>query len=189
MKHDDNDMPAQTRAPVAGKGRAPAENIRFSIGESPLGSILVGRGGNGVCAILIGADHEKLIDDLEARFPEARLTESDTACSADLAKVLDFVAAPAKGLDLQLDPRGTAFQQAVWTALRSISAGLTVSYAELARRIGAPKAVRAVASACAANPIALAVPCHRVVGSDGATTGYRWGVDRKRTLLKMEARA
>jgi AraC family transcriptional regulator, regulatory protein of adaptative response / methylated-DNA-[protein]-cysteine methyltransferase len=141
-------------------------------------------------AILMGDDPAALARDLQDRFPQAQLIGGDAGFEALVAKVIGFVEAPALGLnlpaDLPLDMRGTAFQQRVWQALREIPAGSTASYAEIAKRIGAPKSVRAVAGACAANPIAVAIPCHRVVRSDGALSGYRWGVARKRALLDRE---
>ena len=163
-------------------------DIRFAIGECSLGSILVAASEIGVCAILIGDDPDALAHDLQDRFPRARLIGGDAAFEQLVAKVVGLVEAPRVGLDLPLDVRGTAFQQRVWQALRDIPAGTTVSYADLARRIGAPKSVRAVAQACGANPLAVAIPCHRVVRNDGALAGYRWGVERKRTLLDRETR-
>ena len=160
--------------------------ICFAIGECSLGAILVARSKKGVCAILMGDDPDALARDLQDRFPRARLLGGDKGFETLVAKVVGFVEAPALGLDLPLDVRGTAFQQRVWQALREIPAGSTASYAEIAKRIGAPKSVRAVASACAANPIAVAIPCHRVVRTDGALSGYRWGVARKRALLERE---
>jgi AraC family transcriptional regulator of adaptative response/methylated-DNA-[protein]-cysteine methyltransferase len=175
--------------PTAFRAGGMDADIRFAIGESSLGSILVARSDKGVCAILLGDDPEALARDLQDRFPTANLIGGDAGFEALVAKVVGFVEQPALGLDLPLDVRGTAFQQRVWQALRDIPAGATASYAEIARRIGAPKAVRAVAQACAANAIAVAIPCHRVVRNDGALSGYRWGVERKRTLLGKEARA
>ncbi|MGH6849700.1 MAG: bifunctional DNA-binding transcriptional regulator/O6-methylguanine-DNA methyltransferase Ada [Methylocella sp.] len=160
--------------------------IRFAVGECSLGSILVASTGKGVCAILMGDDPEALARDLQDRFPRAELIGGDPEFEALVAKVVGFVETPSRGLDLPLDVRGTAFQQRVWQALREIPAGSTASYADVAKRIGAPKAVRAVARACAANAIAVAIPCHRVVRNDGALSGYRWGVARKRTLLERE---
>jgi len=162
--------------------------IRFAIGECTLGSILVAASKRGVCAILMGEDPDELARDLQDRFPRAGLIGGDAEFEQLVAKVVDFVEAPRLGLDLPLDVRGTAFQQRVWQALREIPAGSTVSYTELAANIGAPKAVRAVAGACAANPIAVAIPCHRVVRNDGGLSGYRWGVERKRALLDKEAK-
>jgi AraC family transcriptional regulator, regulatory protein of adaptative response / methylated-DNA-[protein]-cysteine methyltransferase len=161
--------------------------IRFAIGECSLGSILVARSERGVCAILMGDDPNALARDLQDRFPHARLIGGDTGFEDLVAKVVGFVEAPSLGLDLPLDVRGTAFQQRVWQALREIPAGTTASYAHIAKRIGVPKAVRGVARACAANAIAVAIPCHRVVRKDGALSGYRWGVERKRALLERES--
>jgi AraC family transcriptional regulator, regulatory protein of adaptative response / methylated-DNA-[protein]-cysteine methyltransferase len=169
-------------------GGANAE-IRFAIGECSLGSILVARSERGVCAILLGSDPDALVRDLQDRFPRAMLIGGDPEFEQLVAKVVGFVEAPGLGLDLPLDVRGTAFQQRVWQALREIPVGSTVSYTELARRIGAPKSVRAVAHACAANRLAVAIPCHRVVRNDGGLSGYRWGVERKRALLEREALA
>jgi AraC family transcriptional regulator of adaptative response/methylated-DNA-[protein]-cysteine methyltransferase len=140
-----------------------------------------------VCAILIGDDPDALARDLQDRFPRAKLIGGDAGFEQLVAKVVGLVEAPRLGLDLPLDVRGTAFQQRVWQALRDIPAGNTVSYADLARRIGAPKSVRAVAQACGANALAVAIPCHRVVRNDGALAGYRWGVERKRALLERES--
>jgi AraC family transcriptional regulator of adaptative response/methylated-DNA-[protein]-cysteine methyltransferase len=161
--------------------------IRFAIGECSLGSILVAASERGVCAILFGDDPDALARDLQDRFPRASLIGADREFEQLVAKVVGFVEAPALGLDLPLDVRGTAFQQRVWQALRKIPAGSTVSYADIAKRIGSPSSVRAVARACAANPLAVAIPCHRVLRTDGALSGYRWGVERKRALLEREA--
>jgi len=161
-------------------------SIRFAVGECSLGSILVASTERGVCAILLGNDPERLVRDLQDRFPNARLVGGDKHFERVVAKVVGFVERPALGLDLPLDVRGTAFQQRVWQALRKIPAGATASYQEIAERIGAPSAVRAVARACASNTIAVAIPCHRVVRRDGSLSGYRWGVERKRALLARE---
>jgi AraC family transcriptional regulator of adaptative response/methylated-DNA-[protein]-cysteine methyltransferase len=161
--------------------------IHFALGECSMGSILVARSAKGVCAILLGDDPGALLRDLQDRFPKAALIGGDPAFEALVATVVGFVEAPALGLDLPLDVRGTAFQQRVWQALRTIPAGSTASYAEIARQIGEPKAVRAVAAACGANALAVAIPCHRVIRSDGGLSGYRWGIERKRTLLAREA--
>lgn len=163
--------------------------IRFSIGACSLGAILVARTKRGVCAIFLGDEPKDLLHELEERFPNAELIGGDKDFERLVAKVVAFVEAPKNGLDLPLDVRGTALQQRVWRALQAIPAGKTLSYAEVAKRIGAPKAVRAVAQACAANTIAVAIPCHRVVRSGGALSGYRWGVERKRALLKREGAA
>lgn len=163
--------------------------IRFAVGECSLGSILVARSGRGVCAILIGDDPDALARDLQDRFPQARLIGGDADFEALVARVVGLVEAPGIGHDLPLDIRGTAFQERVWRALADIPAGATATYAEVARRIGMPGAVRAVGAACGANAIAVAIPCHRVVRSDGALSGYRWGVERKRALLDRERAA
>jgi AraC family transcriptional regulator of adaptative response/methylated-DNA-[protein]-cysteine methyltransferase len=163
--------------------------IRFAIGKCSLGSILVAQSERGVCAILLGDDPDALARDLQDRFPNATLVGGDRSYEQLVAQVVGFVEAPALGLDLPLDVRGTAFQQRVWRALRDIPAGSMASYSEIARRIGSPHAVRAVAGACAANMLAVAIPCHRVVRNDGELSGYRWGVPRKRALLDREARA
>jgi AraC family transcriptional regulator of adaptative response/methylated-DNA-[protein]-cysteine methyltransferase len=163
--------------------------IRFAVGECSLGSILVAASERGVCAILLGDDPEALARDLQDRFPRADLIGGDRDFERIVAKVVGFVEAPGLGLDLPLDVRGTAFQQRVWHALRKIPAGSTASYTQLARQLGSPNSVRAVAQACAANPLAVAIPCHRVVRNDGGLAGYRWGVERKRALLEREAKA
>jgi AraC family transcriptional regulator of adaptative response/methylated-DNA-[protein]-cysteine methyltransferase len=137
----------------------------------------------------LGDDPEALVRDLEDRFPNARLIGADADFEEHVSRVVGFVEEPRIGLDLPLDVRGSAFQERVWQALQEIPAGATASYAEIARRIGSPSAVRAVAQACGANAIAVAIPCHRVVRSDGALSGYRWGVERKRALLDREVRA
>ena len=160
--------------------------IRFAVGQCSLGSILVASSEKGVCAIVMGDDPEALIHDLQDRFPRARLIGGDAGYESLVAQVIGFIEAPRTGLDLPLDVRGTAFQQRVWQALQQIPAGTTATYADIARKIGAPKAVRAVAGACAANALAVAIPCHRVIRSDGALSGYRWGVERKRALLERE---
>lgn len=163
--------------------------IRFAVGETSLGPILVAQSGRGVCAILLGDDPAKLVRDLQDQFPRAELIGGDASFEKLVATVVGFVEAPALGLDLPLDVRGTAFQRRVWQALRKIPAGKTVTYAEIARRIGRPQAMRAVGQACGANPLAVAIPCHRVVRSDGEPSGYRWGIARKRELLDRESKA
>ena len=162
--------------------------IRFAVGVCSLGSILVAVSPRGVCAISLGDDPETLVRELQDRFPHAELIGGDSDFEQWAARVIGFVEMPSLGLHLPLDIRGTAFQQRVWQALREIPPGKTMSYSEIATRIGAPKSVRAVASACAANTLAVAIPCHRVVRTDGALSGYRWGVERKRALLEKEAR-
>ena len=174
--------PSDFRAGGAG------QEVRFAVAECSLGPILVAASDKGICAILFGNDSETLLRDLKAQFPRARLIGGDKVFEELTAKVVGFVEDPAKGLDLPLDVRGTAFQHRVWDALRRIPPGSTASYAEIAEKISAPKAVRAVARACATNRIAVAIPCHRVVRSDGALSGYRGGVERKRALLDKEAK-
>lgn len=165
-------------------------DIAFSIGECALGKVLVARSAVGVCAILIGSDGEELKRNLADRFPGSRLVSNESRLREDLSNVVRFIETPGEGLDLPLDMQhGTPFQRRVWEALRAIPCGATVTYAALARRIGDPGATRAVASACAANAIALGIPCHRVVRSNGTLSGYRWGVERKRALISKEAMA
>jgi len=161
--------------------------IRFAIAQCSLGALLVAKSERGICSILLGDDPHELACDLQDRFPNANIIGDDESFAELVAQVVGFVEAPAIGLDLPLDVRGTAFQQRVWQALREIPPGTTVSYTEVANKIGSPQSVRAVATACAANAIAIAIPCHRVVRSDGSISGYRWGVERKRELLKRES--
>jgi AraC family transcriptional regulator, regulatory protein of adaptative response / methylated-DNA-[protein]-cysteine methyltransferase len=162
------------------------EEIKFAIGQTSLGAILVASSKKGVASILLGDDPDKLVRDLQDRFPKAHLIGADSDYEAMVARVVGYVEAPGLGLNLPLDVRGTAFQQRVWRALQEIPVGATVSYGEIARRIGSPKAIRGVAAACAANPLAVAIPCHRVVRTDGSLSGYAWGVERKRALLDRE---
>lgn len=161
--------------------------IRFAIGKCSLGSILVALSPVGICAISLGDDPDILARSLQDRFPQAELINGDSEFEQLVANVIGFVEAPASGLKLPLDVRGTAFQQRVWQALREIPAGATVSYTDIALRIGSPKSVRAVASVCARNTLAVAIPCHRVVRNDGTLSGYRWGVERKAELLRRES--
>ncbi|WP_229459328.1 bifunctional DNA-binding transcriptional regulator/O6-methylguanine-DNA methyltransferase Ada [Massilia cavernae] len=174
-------------APKTFKAGGSGASIRFAIGECSLGAILVAATGKGICAILMGDDPDALARDLQDRFPNAELLGAETDFEQTVARVVGFVEAPAIGLDLPLDVRGTAFQQRVWQALREIPSGATVSYAELAARVGIPSGARAIAGACAANPVAVAIPCHRVVRNDGSISGYRWGVERKKALLERES--
>jgi len=174
-----------TKFRAGGKGAA----IRFAVGQCSLGAILVAATEKGVCAIMLGDEPDGLARALQDRFPTASLIGGDKGFEQMVATVVGFVETPTLGLDLPLDLRGTAFQERVWRALREIPPGTTASYTELAKRIGKPKAVRAVAQACAANKIAVAIPCHRVVRCDGGLGGYRWGVERKRALLQREARS
>jgi AraC family transcriptional regulator of adaptative response/methylated-DNA-[protein]-cysteine methyltransferase len=172
-----------------GQYRAGGANARihFAIAQCSLGAILVAQSARGVCAISLGDDPDRLARELQDRFPLAELIGADRDFEQVVAQVIGFVEAPSVGLALPLDVRGTAFQERVWQALRDIPPGSTASYAEIAARIGAPRAVRAVAQACAANTLAVAIPCHRVVRSDGDLSGYRWGVERKRSLLDRES--
>jgi AraC family transcriptional regulator of adaptative response/methylated-DNA-[protein]-cysteine methyltransferase len=163
--------------------------IRFAIGECSLGSILVAATDKGVCAILMGSDPHLLIRQLQDRFAKAELIGGDASFEKLVAQVIGFVEQPRLGLDLPLDVRGTAFQQRVWKALRRIGVGKTASYGEIAARIGRPTSIRAVAQACGANMIAVAIPCHRVIRTDGQISGYRWGVQRKQALLEREQRS
>jgi AraC family transcriptional regulator of adaptative response/methylated-DNA-[protein]-cysteine methyltransferase len=165
------------------------EDIRFAVGETSLGAILVASSRKGVVSILLGDEPDELVRNLQDRFPKAHLVGDDRDYEALVARVVGSVEAPQIGLDLPLDVRCTAFEQRVWQALREIPAGETISYTEIARRIGSPRAARAVAGACAANHLAIAIPCHRVVRHDGVLSGYAWGAERKRELLDRERRS
>jgi AraC family transcriptional regulator, regulatory protein of adaptative response / methylated-DNA-[protein]-cysteine methyltransferase len=180
---------SETAEAIAATHAEIADILSYAIGECALGRVLVARSVNGVCAILIGADRDELEADLAARFPQATLVANQVVVRDDLAKLIRFVDKPAEGLHLTLDMRGTPFQRRVWEKLRSIPVGRTVTYTELARWISPLASARAIAGACAANPIALAIPCHRVVRTDGDLAGYFWGIERKRELLKREAMA
>jgi AraC family transcriptional regulator of adaptative response/methylated-DNA-[protein]-cysteine methyltransferase len=161
--------------------------MRFAVGQCSLGSILVAATEKGISAIIMDDDPESLVRHLQDRFPRAELIGGDEAFEQLVAQVVGLVEAPGLGLDLPLDLRGTTFQQRVWAALREIPPGTTATYTGIAERIGEPKSARAVANACGANPVAVAIPCHRVVHQDGSISGYRWGVERKRTLLARES--
>ncbi|MDA3875776.1 MAG: bifunctional DNA-binding transcriptional regulator/O6-methylguanine-DNA methyltransferase Ada, partial [Halothiobacillus sp.] len=161
--------------------------IRFAVGECSLGAVLVAASARGVCAITLGDDPDALVRNLQNRFPRAELVGGDTEFEQWIAQVIGFIETPKQGLNLPLDVQGTAFQQRVWNALQEIPVGTTASYTEIAQRIGAPRSVRAVAGACAANTLAVAIPCHRVIRIDGGLSGYRWGVERKRALLERES--
>jgi AraC family transcriptional regulator of adaptative response/methylated-DNA-[protein]-cysteine methyltransferase len=161
--------------------------LRFALGKCTLGSVLVAASDKGISAILLGDDTDALQDDLHARFPRRAVEAGGREMQGMLKAVIRFIDKPAAGLDQPLDLKGTAFQRRVWQALREIPCGETASYAAIAARIGSPRAVRAVAQACAGNSVAVAIPCHRVVRSDGALSGYRWGAARKRALLAKEA--
>jgi AraC family transcriptional regulator, regulatory protein of adaptative response / methylated-DNA-[protein]-cysteine methyltransferase len=166
-----------------------SQDILYSTGECVLGVVLVAASEQGVCAILLGEQGGALERDLRARFPQASLRSAGSELAPMLSKVADHLAAPAAGLDLPLDPQGSDFERRVWRALAEIPAGTTQTYGEVARRIGAPRAAKEVGEACAANPIAVAIPCHRVVRKDGSLAGYRWGIARKRALLAREGAA
>lgn len=182
----------RTIVPVpADRAGNPETAIHFAVGRCSLGAILVAQSRRGICAILLGDDAEQLARDLRYQFPKAELidcrTNHDGAFQPLIARIAGFIETPSLGLHLPLDMQGTAFQERVWHALREIAPGTTATYSELASRIGSPRAVRAVARACATNHIAVAIPCHRVVRRDGSLAGYRWGVSRKRELLRREA--
>ncbi len=174
-------------SPSAFRKGGSGESIRFALGKCSLGSILVAQSGAGICAISLGDDPEQLLRELKDRFPQAELVGQDPVFEQQVAMVVALVEAPATGISLPLDIRGTAFQQRVWQALRLLPPGTTASYTAIAKAVGMPGAVRAVARACAANRLAVAIPCHRVVRRDGDLCGYRWGVERKRKLLAREA--
>jgi AraC family transcriptional regulator, regulatory protein of adaptative response / methylated-DNA-[protein]-cysteine methyltransferase len=161
-------------------------HIHYDVGSVTLGKVLVATNDKGICAILLADSERALLSELRERFSGAKLTRDTAKLASAMPRVIRFVDSPVGGLDLPLDPAGTEFQQRVWRALRRIPAGRTASYADIARRIDAPKSFRAVAQACGANPIAIAIPCHRVVRNDGALSGYRWGIARKRALLERE---
>lgn len=172
---------ATDTTPAAG-----ADRIQYAVGQCSLGLLLVAESAKGLCAILFGDDEAALLADLRSRFPHAALAAASDDMPDVLAAVVQLVERPGTPINIALDPRGTSFQRRVWQALRAIPAGITMSYADVARRIGAPGSARPVAQACAANPLAVAIPCHRVVRNDGGLSGYRWGVDRKRELLARE---
>jgi AraC family transcriptional regulator of adaptative response/methylated-DNA-[protein]-cysteine methyltransferase len=168
------------------KERTAMRDILYTTGACSLGSMLIAKSERGICAILLGDHPQDLLAELRSRYPGITLTRSDAEFQQLAARVIDLIEAPGDGPDLLLDIRGTVFQQRVWEAIREIPAGSTTTYSDIAQHIGAPAAVRAVARACAANSLAVAIPCHRVVGRDGRLSGYRWGVERKRALLQRE---
>ena len=180
MKTQANERAKGKHACVAG------EEIQFAIGESSLGYVLVARSDKGLCAVLLDDDPGALQRDLRDRFPKAALVGGDAGMEKLVSKMVKFVEDPSRDLDVQLDERGTDFQRLVWKALREIPVGSTASYTEVANKIGLPKSVRAVAQACAANSLAVVIPCHRVVRRDGAPAGYRWGLERKKSLSQRE---
>jgi AraC family transcriptional regulator, regulatory protein of adaptative response / methylated-DNA-[protein]-cysteine methyltransferase len=168
----------------------PGEEIRFAVGQSSLGSILVAFSSKGVVSILVRDDPDDLIEELQSRFPEARLVRGNRDDQNVLRRVVDFVEEPADDLDLPLDVRGTAFQQRVWRAVRAIPVGQTMTYTDVARKIGAPNAMRAVGNACSTNNLAVAIPCHRVLHKDGSPSGGKhWANGRQRALIDREADA
>lgn len=160
--------------------------LKLAVAQCSLGAILVAASSKGIAAILLGDDPAPLLEDVQKRFPHATFIGGDAAFEKRVARVIGLVERPGVAHTLPLDVQGTAFQHRVWLALRDIPPGTTSSYQEIAERIGKPKSVRAVAGACAANPVAVAIPCHRVVRTDGGLSGYRWGIDRKRALLQRE---
>ena len=160
--------------------------IEFATTETAFAAILVARSGQGVCSVLLGDTAAELYADLQQRQPDAQLVKNVQALAPDLKKITDFLDTPLTPLDFPLDIQGSAFQKRVWAVLQSIQVGQTLSYSDVAERLHKPKAVRAVANACAANPLALVIPCHRILRADGEISGYRWGVERKRALLAKE---
>ncbi len=172
--------------PTEFKAGGDGATIRFAVGECSLGSILVAASDLGICSIAIGNDPDTLVKELQDRFPNAELIGGDKQFERMVARVVAFVENPSVGLELPLHVQGTAFQQRVWKALCEIPCGTTCTYSELAQKLGQPNATRAVAGACAANTLAVAIPCHRVVRTNGSLSGYRWGVERKEKLLQVE---
>ncbi|WP_081273445.1 methylated-DNA--[protein]-cysteine S-methyltransferase [Achromobacter dolens] len=175
--------------PTAFRKDGEGVEIRFAVGQCALGALLVAASDTGICEIALHEDPDQLVRNLQDRFKAARLIGADREFEQWMAAVVGFVENPSVGLHLPLDVRGTAFQRRVWEALREIPVGTTVTYTDIAERIGSPRSVRAVARACATNNIALAIPCHRVVRTDGSLAGYRWGIERKRELIEREAKA
>jgi len=178
-----------SRARASAQSHGTADNIDFAIGDSALGKVLIARSTVGICAILFGSSTEGLEQDLAASFPDSPTVLNDRRLREDLSKVVQFIATPGDELNLELDIRGTPFQRRVWDALRTIPFGKPLTYARLACRVSGPKSLRAIAQACAENPIALAIPCHRVMGNSGSKAGYRWGVERKQALINREVAA
>ena len=174
---------------IIDRAEAPTEDIRFGFGEFSLGTVLVAASSKGVAAILMGNDRHALSRELADAFPHARLIPEEAGLEEMVAQVAAFLDAPHKGLDLPLDIRGSALEQAIWQALRDVPAGQTVTYGQIAKTLPPPATAQDVGAACAANVLAVAIPCHRVVKTDGSISGYRWGVQRKRMLIKREAAA
>jgi AraC family transcriptional regulator, regulatory protein of adaptative response / methylated-DNA-[protein]-cysteine methyltransferase len=182
-----NAIEKSSEAPISVRTNDSAlDEITFASGATELGTVLIARSSVGVCSIIMGSDGDELSNDLAERFPESRLVRDDAKLADDMHQVRRFIETPAVGLDLAFDVRGTPLQRRVWTVLLGVPAGSTITYAALASRIGERDAVRAVARACATNALALGIPCHRVIRSDGTLSGYRWGVERKRALLARE---
>ncbi|PPC86919.1 MAG: bifunctional DNA-binding transcriptional regulator/O6-methylguanine-DNA methyltransferase Ada [Hyphomicrobium sp.] len=174
-------------SPTAFRKCGAGMRMQFALAHCSLGEILVAATGRGICAISMGDDAEALRRDLHHRFSDAQISSGDKSFNKLVAQVVALVERPGGNMDLPLDVRGTAFQQQVWAALKKIRPGTTASYSDVAKSIAQPSSARAVALACGANPVAVAIPCHRVVKSDGALSGYRWGIERKRALLDREA--
>ena len=164
------------------------EQLRYTTGHCRFGGLLLATSVDGVAAILLGDGDEAMASDLRQRFPAANVERDDAGLQRDMQALLEYVDHPLGALNLQqpLAARGSEFQKKVWAELAEVPAGQTITYTELARRVGQPAAVRAVAGACAANPLAMVVPCHRVLRSDGGISGYRWGVERKKQLIALE---
>lgn len=165
------------------------KTIEFSTTETAFAAILLARSAKGICTILLGDSQAELVEDLQQRLPKAKLVKNDQALAASLKTVTEFLDKPLTPLDFPLDIQGSDFQKSVWAVLQTIPVGQTLSYSDVAERLHKPKAVRAVANACAANPLALVIPCHRILRADGGISGYRWGVERKRALLAKEQQA
>ena len=179
-------MTALAPSPQLEMTRQAPEEMRFAIADSTLGRVLIARSAKGVSAVLLGDDDGALRSDVARRFPHATLVEDPRGLAADAARVIELIDSPNRSVDVRLDLRGSAFQRRVWDALREIPPGATETYTDIAQRLGMPNAARAVARACATNPVAVLVPCHRVVRRDGDLSGYRWGLQRKRALLQRE---
>jgi O-6-methylguanine DNA methyltransferase len=178
-----------SRTTASANSHRTACDIEYAIGDSVLGKVLIARRHAGICAVLFGSNTEELERCLAAGFPDSRNACNEQRLGDDLSKVVQFIAAPSVEFDLDLDVHGTPFQHRVWNALRTIPLGKSLTYAQLACRVSGSKSLRAIAQACADNPVALAIPCHRVMGHSGSTAGYRWGIERKRALIQGEVAA
>ncbi|PZU98932.1 MAG: hypothetical protein DCE90_03765 [Pseudanabaena sp.] len=172
--------------PNESKNNAKNQKIRFAFENTNLGWVIVAATVRGICAIALGDSPDELVSEIHRRFPQAEFCDDDLIFQQWVAGVISMIKTPKSRVNLPLDIQGTAFQQQVWQILQAIPVGSTLSYQQVAIQIGKPKAFRAVASACAANKLAIAIPCHRVVGSNGSLSGYRWGVERKQALLELE---